>query len=620
MNRKKAFLLKALFFLLIPFISSCVQTSQEFFINPDGSGKAQITASSQADMGFNFSSDTVLSDQEKYELKKKAVKEMNKQIEKSKGISAWKDVSYDMKKDGTFEFTATIYFPDFTKVQLDEIPVLTPTSFGQEEVTYSLNSKKDKTGNKNNEDLTTEQKIKAIQTQYKSSFAMLSGIAASSYLDATYHFPFQIKKSGYFESKDRYTASIHISLGNILAEIGNIVNDDNSLKKFIEKYNVSDLKSPDWQYAVYPDGLTIDFKHGIFSGPVINYFDYSKTLLSISPKTPTFKVPEPPPPPVYTGTPVKAVKNSLPANLWETMKSGLFDINKEKIASVDGNTLFVSDFSGKGSPASFTIRGEHPPYPSGIDISPDNNLVLLVYQNLDAANPDNMLLAVKLQNGKVIASLPITAGSVGDAVWTSNTRIAYTVDGDLKVAEYNNNSIKPSDGSIKLNQQKIKTFFPVKLAITVSSKNKMPTLYCYTFEGLLYSISLPLEENETPKLLFSMNEKNIPRQLTPGPQGKKLMLATDDSLYVYDLVSNSIIAKVNPVFQSITSASFNPDGTRVAYIDHGNKLVVLNLETGNKKVLYSYKDEFEKPHAVIWSADGSKIYTRNREDYLELSY
>ena len=620
MKQNVTFHFKILLFLLIPFLSSCVQTTQEFFINPDGSGKAEISASSQADLGLNTSSDTVLTSQEKYELQKKAVEEMNKQIEKSKGISAWKDVEYNMAKDGTFKFSATIYFPDFTEVQLDEIPVLNPVSFGQNGVSYSLNSRKKKKSSEENSGMTTEQKAKAIQSQYKGSFAMLSGIAANSYLDATYHFPFQIKKSQYFNSEDRYTASIHISLGDVLAKIGKIVNDDNALKKFIENYDVSDLKNPDWQYAVYPDGLNIDFKHGIFSGPVINYFDYSKTLVSMSSKIPSFKAPSPPPSPVYTGTPVKAVKNSLPANLWETMKSGLFDINKEKIASIDGETLFVSDFSGKNSPSSFTVRSDHPPYPSGIDISPDNTMALLVYQNLDAANPDNMLLAVKLQNGKVIASIPITAGSVGDAVWTSNNQIAYTVDGDLMVAEFNNDSIKPSDGSIKLNQQKIKTFFPVKLAITVSSKTKMPTLYCYTVEGLLYSLRLPLEENETPKLLFSMNEKNIPRQLTPGPQGKKLMLATDDSLYVYDLVSNSMIAKENPVFHAITTGSFNPDGTRVAYIDHGSKLVVLNLKNGNKKVLHTYDDQLERPHAVIWSADGSRIYTRNRSDYMGLSY
>ncbi len=98
------------------------------------------------------------------------------------------------------------------------------------------------------------------------------------------------------------------------------------------------------------------------------------------------------------------------------------------------------------------------------------------------------------------------------------------------------------------------------------------------------------------------------------------MLATDDSLYVYDLVSNSMIAKENPVFHAITTGSFNPDGTRVAYIDHGSKLVVLNLKNGNKKVLHTYDDQLERPHAVIWSADGSRIYTRNRSDYMELSY
>ena len=621
MKQKNLNRIQILIFLILPLLTSCVQTTQEFYINPDGSGKAEISASSQADLGLNISTDTNLTPQEKYELQKKAVNEMNKQIEKSQGISAWKDVKYNMKKDGTFEFSATIYFPEFTKVRLNDVPVLIPKSFNQEGVTYTLNSKKDKKPDKpENNQLSTEQKVKAIQTQYKGSFAMLSGIAANSYVDATYHFPFQIKKSGYFDSKDRYTASIHISLGNVLAKIGNIVNDDAALKKFIEKYNVSDLKNPDWQYAVFPDGLNVDFKHGMFSGPIMNYFDYSNTLASISTKIPSFTAPAPPPPPLYTGTPEKAIVQTMPSYLWETMGSGLFDINKGIIAVVDGKNLFVSDMSGKNNPASFTIRADHPAYPSAIDINPDTSIVLVVYSNLDAANPDNLLLAVKLEDGTVLAGRSITEGPVGDAEWISNDQIAYTVGGNLKIAEFDQSSIKPLNISVQLNQQQVKSFFPVKMATAVSSKTKRPTLYSYTFEGILYAIPLPVTDGEEPDILFNLNEMKVPHQLTAGPEGKRLILSTNDSLHVFDLETNSMIAKENPVFQAITTASFNPDGTRVAYIDHGSKLTVLNLKNGNKKVLYKYEDQLQKPHAVIWSSDGSKIYTRNRRDCLKLLY
>lgn len=98
----------ALFLLVL--LSGCFEETQRIVLNPDGSGKTRIEivrAASIPMQGEDFDAQTVL---------KETAQAI---IEKSKGIDAWKDVSFGYHDDGRMYFRGTAYFPALDALKID---------------------------------------------------------------------------------------------------------------------------------------------------------------------------------------------------------------------------------------------------------------------------------------------------------------------------------------------------------------------------------------------------------------------------------------------------------------------------------------------------------------------
>ncbi|MBI3097685.1 MAG: hypothetical protein HYY93_05470 [Planctomycetes bacterium] len=94
--------------LAVVAVGGCIDLEQEFTLNPDGSGKAQIkSVFAPTEFGMGKASDP-------QSLARKAARE---EVEKAEGIDAWKDVSWKLQDDGRTLFQGTAYFRDVAKVK-----------------------------------------------------------------------------------------------------------------------------------------------------------------------------------------------------------------------------------------------------------------------------------------------------------------------------------------------------------------------------------------------------------------------------------------------------------------------------------------------------------------------
>ena len=94
----------------LSLLAGCLDSEQEFTLNPDGSGKVKIKATSVSkltDLAFKVTPEESL---------KNSVIET---LEKSKGVDAWTDVSAKLDADGKTIFTGTAYFKDISQLKLN---------------------------------------------------------------------------------------------------------------------------------------------------------------------------------------------------------------------------------------------------------------------------------------------------------------------------------------------------------------------------------------------------------------------------------------------------------------------------------------------------------------------
>lgn len=98
--------------LSILFLSGCYETRQEFTLNPDGSGKVNLEAI------FYLENFSLVEDQTPDEKLKAAARNL---LEQSKGVEAWKDVSFEILDDGRGYFKGTAYFRDVAELSFHNI-------------------------------------------------------------------------------------------------------------------------------------------------------------------------------------------------------------------------------------------------------------------------------------------------------------------------------------------------------------------------------------------------------------------------------------------------------------------------------------------------------------------
>ncbi len=96
--------------VLAACLLGCLDLDEEYTLNPDGSGKV-VVRMTYSPFRLNLNQQ----ESDPVAAMKDSVRE---ELEKSKGVEAWKDVSFKLGTDGKVSFHGTAYFKDFQKLDL----------------------------------------------------------------------------------------------------------------------------------------------------------------------------------------------------------------------------------------------------------------------------------------------------------------------------------------------------------------------------------------------------------------------------------------------------------------------------------------------------------------------
>ena len=91
--------------------TGCIQTFNEYTINPDGSGKVNHRSIVHP---MNFQ------DLSPPDPEKQAASAVKTLLNESSGVDVWKDVQVRITADQGIELSGTAYFPDLTKLKLND--------------------------------------------------------------------------------------------------------------------------------------------------------------------------------------------------------------------------------------------------------------------------------------------------------------------------------------------------------------------------------------------------------------------------------------------------------------------------------------------------------------------
>jgi len=94
--------------------AGCLELTQDYTINPDGSGK--VVVDTLAPSGNQFAPEGAPKPPPAEQVKQA----VSDRVTKAQGVEAWSDVSCEVANDGRIHFKGTAYFPDINKVKLDQ--------------------------------------------------------------------------------------------------------------------------------------------------------------------------------------------------------------------------------------------------------------------------------------------------------------------------------------------------------------------------------------------------------------------------------------------------------------------------------------------------------------------
>jgi hypothetical protein len=208
------------------FLSGCFETKQEFTLNPDGSGKVVHESKFQT---------MDLSDGKRGSEKqmKAAVAEI---LGQSKGVDAWRDVSYALLDDGRIAFKGTAYFRNLSALDIPNQTMLefdwTATDDHRTGVLTLRAKERDgkeekpaiSPGNLSPEQL--KQMLKENRAQYQQIKPMMTMIIGAMKHEVLFHLPGRLDKSSAFQKETSGALSLGFEGTRMLDAMEQLIGDD----------------------------------------------------------------------------------------------------------------------------------------------------------------------------------------------------------------------------------------------------------------------------------------------------------------------------------------------------------------------------------------------------------
>jgi hypothetical protein len=224
-------LLIALFALIF---AGCMEETNRYVLNPDGSGKVVHTAV-MTPMNLDFGGT-----EKSPEAKMRSF--IRGELEQCEGIEAWADVSGEVLEDGRTRFVGTAYFKNIAKVKFHNSgssnnALDAPTLVTHDNGTLTL-SIKSREGAKpgapvemSDEEIAA--KIKEERTQFQAMKPMLAGFVAGLKSTTTLTLPGEVTSVSNFKTADDGTLSISLEGAKLIEVMEAMVADDEMMRNMI---------------------------------------------------------------------------------------------------------------------------------------------------------------------------------------------------------------------------------------------------------------------------------------------------------------------------------------------------------------------------------------------------
>jgi hypothetical protein len=250
--------------LIIAFatIVGCIETKDEFTINPDGSGKVihEITLPAMnLEAGFQAmgggASDKMGGGKPPSEMIGGKPSDPNAQLRnsvreilsKSSGVEAWKGVSYKITDDGKMHFKGTAYFPDINSLSIHpnisgDMMRLSFTRSESGEITIEIKGQGQGVAAGASQtsppapavpEEKLDELVQQARVQYQQAKPMMQGMFSTLKSEVILHLPGQIKEVSNFERIDDSNVRIAVDGSKLIEIMDRIMQDDARLKEQI---------------------------------------------------------------------------------------------------------------------------------------------------------------------------------------------------------------------------------------------------------------------------------------------------------------------------------------------------------------------------------------------------
>lgn len=610
-------ILRYFFFLatLLGGLSSCQQVKQEIYLNPDGSGKVVLQAvekKSSMDMGMGGQSANGDANSRYQELLS-AARKTRKIIEDSKGVEAWKDVSYSVDSAGSYTFSGTAYFPNIEKLELNKKVLNFPVShFSSSEFAWFDEPKHDKAPENQ------EQVIKQL-TQNVKGMAMMAGALRKVYVDYTIHFPYKIKKAMKGDKLSSYDYHVHFNLGELMNKFSDFAQDQDKLEAFLRKENIQGKNDKRMMNAIYPEGIKVDFKHGLFSGKPKTYFNYQKEVSEISDKFPEIREPEKPKPPVFNDlSNINSYNRGIPIQHGnETDRFDVLAFGGGYVVSYNPGMLI--GYRMKDNYSGFRIKNasyEKGGIPTFLSVSPDGRWALAYDDYQKGTKTWAVFSMYDLSRRKMLYQETVPFQHIRNIKWISGDKILFATDGKFFTCNWDGKTLgKPA--VILKETSKIKGFYYAN--ITVDTSENHSVIVAYTPD---YFVKFNLENPQESLERIPVPVEGFFNTFIHSNSSGYYALADRKGLYILN-PDLSVKDTLSGFMTGNHIADFSPDGTHIITIDK-NKMSLLDYDIEKKDLYVEIKhvgrqlEANNSPYGLFWEGNGKYVFFPPSSHYMEL--
>ncbi len=272
-----------LFLVCFAVVAGCVETRDEYTINPDGSGKVIFEITFQPmNIGalMGGAAPNIAAGDEQSQL----IQSVRDIIEQSSAVEAWTDVSYRMTDDGRVNFKGTAYFPDITKLRIRVAGITTDKGIafttGQGEVTVEMKGPQSEAAGTTQTPMPAipeaqlDEVVSQARTQYNQSRIMMQTMFATLKVETIIHLPGPIRGISNFERLDGTTVRIGLDGAKLMQVVDETMQDAAFLKQMIrggeDPFSLSGGVSTRQFQKLYGDGGPVRVVAAA-AGPLFDY-------------------------------------------------------------------------------------------------------------------------------------------------------------------------------------------------------------------------------------------------------------------------------------------------------------------------------------------------------------